>query len=174
MFDKTQYDLVDYVRSCGIEVINKGRRNWACCPFHTEKTPSFIVDQTRYHCFGCGESGDILDFIQKLKCVDIKEAMNMLGVTPDIDPGYKKRKVEKESVKLFRQWESRLSAAYGKLIVESKRMISGIRDEEELEIYAGLINLTQEAEYHLWLLVHGSDKDKYDFWRSGEWKKVSI
>jgi DNA primase len=45
---------------------NPGRGDyWACCPFHTEKTPSFHVDDRkgRYHCFGCKASGDIFTFL---------------------------------------------------------------------------------------------------------------
>ena len=43
----------------GIEVKRNGM---ACCPFHDDKNPSMKVDQ-RFHCFGCGEDGDVIDFI---------------------------------------------------------------------------------------------------------------
>src|SRR6266511_1926448 len=44
-----------------------GTRMKGLCPFHQEKTPSFTVDSTRahYHCFGCSEGGDAIDFLQK-------------------------------------------------------------------------------------------------------------
>ncbi len=47
------------------------------CPFHQEKTPSFCVSDDRgfYKCFGCGESGDVLSFLQKINGVDFKEAI---------------------------------------------------------------------------------------------------
>ena len=43
----------------------KGKTYWACCPFHYEKTPSFALNEAEqyYHCFGCGESGDVIKFI---------------------------------------------------------------------------------------------------------------
>ncbi len=41
---------------------------WACCPFHSEKTPSFHVDESKgfYHCFGCGVHGDIIGFVKDM------------------------------------------------------------------------------------------------------------
>ena len=54
-----------------------GKDYKACCPFHEEKTPSFTVVPTKqiYHCFGCGESGGIIDFIMK-NYTTIQENMN--------------------------------------------------------------------------------------------------
>lgn len=48
------------------------------CPFHQEKTPSFCVSDDRcfFKCFGCGESGDVLTFLQKINGVDFKEAIS--------------------------------------------------------------------------------------------------
>ena len=41
--------------------IHVGRNGMACCPFHHDKTPSMKLDR-RYHCFGCGADGDVIDF----------------------------------------------------------------------------------------------------------------
>lgn len=51
------------------------------CPFHNDKTPSFNVSPDRgfYKCFGCGESGDIFTFIQKIEGLEFKEALHKLG-----------------------------------------------------------------------------------------------
>lgn len=51
-----------------------------CCPFHGEKTPSFTVYDggKRFHCFGCGASGDVLDFVGRLNGVGLREAADML------------------------------------------------------------------------------------------------
>ena len=53
----------------------------ACCPFHSEKTPSFTIfsDGERYHCFGCGVGGDVIDFVQSLHGVALPDAAAMLG-----------------------------------------------------------------------------------------------
>ena len=59
----------------GIEVKRNGM---ACCPFHEDKNPSMKVDQ-RFHCFGCGEDGDVIDFIAKLFDLSPKEAAEKLA-----------------------------------------------------------------------------------------------
>ncbi len=60
---KDRVDLGDLVRFYGLEV---DRGGFACCPFHNERHPSFKVYEDHYHCFGCGEHGDHIDFVQKL------------------------------------------------------------------------------------------------------------
>lgn len=54
---------------------------WACCPFHGEKSPSFHADDRKgiYHCFGCGETGDAIKFIQKQTGCSFAEAVERLG-----------------------------------------------------------------------------------------------
>ncbi len=53
--------------------------NWGLCPFHKEKTPSFHVffgaDRARYHCFGCGATGDIFNYIQRSEYINFKLAV---------------------------------------------------------------------------------------------------
>ena len=55
----------------------KGNTYWACCPFHHEKTPSFAVNEMGqfYHCFGCGESGDVISFVRKIEGLDFSDAI---------------------------------------------------------------------------------------------------
>lgn len=76
--------LPDVALSFGVSLEKDGHEFEACCPFHEENTPSFtlFVGQDgawRYHCFGCGERGDVLDFVQKIKGCDFKEALKILG-----------------------------------------------------------------------------------------------
>lgn len=62
----------------GIETNSKG---FACCPFHNEKTASFkVYDGDRgYYCFGCGESGDVITFVQKFFNITFNEALQKLN-----------------------------------------------------------------------------------------------
>ena len=78
---KQQADIVrvvgDYVR-----LKKAGAQNYAgLCPFHAEKTPSFSVHATRqfYHCFGCGASGDVFSFVQKVENISFPEAVRVIA-----------------------------------------------------------------------------------------------
>lgn len=79
------------------KVRRSGRSVMAICPFHEEKTPSMSVDAARglYHCFGCGEGGDVFSFVQKTQGVSFPEALEVLarraGITLDRDPEAAKR-----------------------------------------------------------------------------------
>lgn len=77
----------------------KVRRNgMCCCPFHNDKTPSMKVDR-RYHCFGCGEDGDVINFVQKLFGLDAKEAAFKLidDFQLNIDTNRKESRSEKNA-----------------------------------------------------------------------------
>ena len=64
-----------------IELKKSGHKHTACCPFHHDKTPSFFVDtvKQKFNCYGCGEYGDVLDFIVRYEGVDFKTACAILG-----------------------------------------------------------------------------------------------
>ena len=78
---KARIDLADLVSSYGIQVRHSGGSAKACCPFHHEKTPSFNINTSRgfYHCFGCGESGDAIKFVQKQEGLTFVEAVKKLA-----------------------------------------------------------------------------------------------
>jgi len=59
----------------------RGGSWWACCPFHHEKTPSFAINEADqyYHCFGCGESGDVIKFVQNMENIEFMDAVKLLA-----------------------------------------------------------------------------------------------
>ena len=78
---KQQADIVRIVGDY-VKLKKAGAQNFSgLCPFHAEKTPSFSVHATRqfYHCFGCGESGDVFAFIQKVENITFPEAVRLLA-----------------------------------------------------------------------------------------------
>ncbi len=66
-------DIVDIARSFHLDLKKAGDNNFkACCPFHNERTPSFHINASKqlYHCFGCGEGGGVIKFVQKMVNTD--------------------------------------------------------------------------------------------------------
>ncbi len=76
-------EAADIVQVIGESVALKksGANYQGLCPFHGEKTPSFSVNPVKqfYHCFGCGVSGDVIEFVMKYQSVDFPEALRILG-----------------------------------------------------------------------------------------------
>lgn len=77
---KRKNDLVS-IASNYLQLEQKGRSFWACCPFHNEKTPSFSINNEEgfYHCFGCKESGDVIKFVEKMENIDFMDAIKILA-----------------------------------------------------------------------------------------------
>lgn len=56
------------------------KKDFICCPFHNEKTPSMRIYEKDYHCFGCGEHGDTITFVQKLFNLSFQEALKKIDI----------------------------------------------------------------------------------------------
>ncbi|MGB5018492.1 MAG: DNA primase [Candidatus Moraniibacteriota bacterium] len=68
--------------------LEKAGLNWkARCPFHNEKSPSFMVSEERqsFHCFGCNKGGDVFTFLMEMESLDFKEALSILAERAGID-----------------------------------------------------------------------------------------
>jgi len=83
-FAYTLKQQADIVRIVGdyIKLKKAGAQNYSgLCPFHGEKTPSFSVHATRqfFHCFGCGASGDVFTFVQKIENITFPEAVRLVA-----------------------------------------------------------------------------------------------
>src|ERR1051326_8874767 len=83
-FASTVKQQADIVRIVGeyVKLKRSGAQNYSgLCPFHSEKTGSFSVHATRqfYHCFGCGASGDVFSFVQKIENITFPEAVRSVA-----------------------------------------------------------------------------------------------
>mgnify|MGYP004618813893 CR=1 FL=1 len=118
-------DLVALV-SQTVKLRKSGPRYVGCCPFHGEKTPSFFVfpHTGTYKCFGCGDGGDAISFLQKrdgLPFVDaVKQLGKMCGVEVDEqeeDPQAKQKRMHKEALMVANE---QVATFYAKQLAQSK------------------------------------------------------
>jgi DNA primase len=77
---KSRVNIVDFIGQY-LRLIKAGANFRALCPFHHEKTPSFMVSEEKqiWHCFGCGKGGDIFGFLMEMESLNFKEALKVLA-----------------------------------------------------------------------------------------------
>ena len=121
----------------GIDVNRHGK---ALCPFHNDRHPSLFVDDDHYHCYGCGEHGDVIDFTAKLHGLTLYDAAKKLaydfGITQDKPPtkAMQEHLNRKSEAQRLRENEKLCFSAlmeYRKLLLEWKRLYAPKTPEEE-------------------------------------------
>jgi len=78
---KAANPLADIVAERGIRLERRGRHLFALCPFHDEKTPSFVVTPQKglFHCFGCGAGGDVIGFVVRYERMSFRDVLEGLA-----------------------------------------------------------------------------------------------
>ncbi len=81
---KERHPLSEVVEASGVRLRGRGRVRQGVCPFHEEAEGSFTVyaDTERFYCFGCGEGGDVLDFVRRAEGLSLPEAIRRLDSAP--------------------------------------------------------------------------------------------
>ena len=157
----------------------KVRRNgMACCPFHDDKNPSMKVDQ-RFHCFGCGEDGDVIDFTAKLFDLSSKEAAEKLaqdfGLIYDSQAPprrrYVRQKTEAQKFREDRQRCYRVLSDYYYLLKKWEadnsprtleeephpRFVEAIQKKIYVEYLLDLFLYESEEEQRAWIAEHTAE-----------------
>ena len=165
-------NIIDVINHEGVTLRKTGKVHKACCPFHQDKTPSFTVyeDSNRFICFGCGERGDAIDFIMKLRNLTFKEALAYLRIDSKYKPPRKDPRTNNRQKQLaeFRKWEKDL---YNELATENRainRVFIIIQTIEEAERYALLYHRLPIIEYRLEVLAYGGDEEKFTLFQGIE------
>ncbi len=98
---KDKIGIVEVVSSY-IKLNKSGKNLKACCPFHTEKTPSFFVspDRETYYCFGCGKGGDVFSFVEEIEGLDFLGALKVLAEKTGVELTSVKPEHKEEKEKL--------------------------------------------------------------------------
>jgi DNA primase len=98
-------DIVDVIGR-GLKLKRSGNNYFACCPFHKEKTASFSINakEQYFHCFGCGESGNVITYVMKYNGLDFIEAIKSLAGSygvhiPDNMPVKSKAEIEAQKTR---------------------------------------------------------------------------
>ncbi|OGG10305.1 DNA primase [Candidatus Gottesmanbacteria bacterium RBG_16_43_7] len=100
---KSRLNIIDLIGE-KIKLTRAGRNFKGLCPFHNEKTPSFMVSPERavWHCFGCGRGGSVIDFVMEYERIDFTEALETLakraGVTLKTGQGQTKEEKLKKTI----------------------------------------------------------------------------
>ena len=148
--------------------IKVSRTGMACCPFHDDKNPSMKVDQ-RFHCFGCGEDGDVIDFTAKLFDLSPKEAAEKLaqdfGLIYDSQAPprrrYVRQKTEAQQFREDRQRCYRILSDYYYLLKKWEADNSPQTPEEEPHPrFVEAIHKKTYVEYLLDLFLYESEEEQ--------------
>ena len=109
---KARLDIVETVSSYVPELKQTGR-NWkARCPFHSERTPSFVVDPGRgtWHCFGsCSTGGDVIEFVRKVEGLEFRDALRLCADRAGVElraPSAREREDKEQHERLLRANEA--------------------------------------------------------------------
>ena len=109
---KNRLNLLETIESYVPELKQAGQ-NWkACCPFHNERTPSFVVNPSRgtWHCFGaCSSGGDVIEFVRRIEGLELRDAIKICAERAGIElktPSAKEKAKKEENQRLIRANES--------------------------------------------------------------------
>lgn len=158
--------------------IKVSRNGMACCPFHDDKNPSMKVDQ-RFHCFGCGADGDVIDFTAKLFDLSPKEAAEKLaqdfGLIYDSQAPprrkYVRQKTEAQQFREDRQRCYRVLSDYYYLLKKWEadnsprtaeeephpRFVEAIQKKTYVEYLLDLFLYESEEEQKAWIAEHTAE-----------------
>ena len=133
-------DIVDLV-SESVRLTKKGNSWWGCCPFHSEKTPSFHVvpDRQMYKCFGCGKGGGAINYVMELENLPFRDAVAVLAQRagmqmPEIgssSPGARERRnkileINKQAARTFHRWLNGPEGIRGLSYLQARGLSKGV------------------------------------------------
>ena len=117
-----------------VELRRAGREYKGLCPFHSEKTPSFTVNEENgvFYCFGCGAKGDVFDFIMKVDGVTFPEARARLG-TASKRPSPKAADPVSDTAKIITRWANELTTKVNSQLCDigQRARVAGLADWRE-------------------------------------------
>ena len=164
---KTSINTREAAERYGVEVNRHGK---ALCPFHNDRNPSLFVDDDHYHCYACGEHGDVIDFTAKLFGLKLYEAAQKLaydfGITQDKPPTkamQEKQNRKSEAQRLRENEKLCFSAlmAYMKFLQEWKVLYAPRTPEDDVDSrFSEACHWLPYVEYLVDLLIMGDSYER--------------
>lgn len=166
---KTNISTIDAAERYGIEVKRNGK---ALCPFHNDRHPSLFVDDDHYHCYACGEHGDVIDFTSKLYGLSLYDAAKKLaydfGIMQDKPPDkiLQEKQNRKSEAQRLRENEKLCFSAlleYMKLLQEWKLLYAPRVPEDTLhDRFVQACHKLDYVEYLVDLLIMGDSYERIE------------
>ena len=151
----------------GVSVNRQGK---ALCPFHNDRNPSLYVADDHYHCFGCGEHGDVIDFAAKLFGLPLYEAAQRLAadfhLTPDKPPSAaalhaKRVRTEVQQLRENERLCFSVLSDYARVLRSWKVQYAPQSPEEEPDArFVEACHKLDKAEYYLDILASGDSHER--------------
>ena len=168
------FEIVKYGVSCreaaeryGVEVNHYGM---ALCPFHNDRHPSLYVADDHYHCFACGEHGDVIDFVSKLFQLSLYDAARKLAadfhLSPDKPPSAaalhaKRIRTEAQQLKANERLCFSVLSDYARVLRDWKVQYAPQSPAEAPdERFVEACHKLDEVEYYLDILTSGNSYER--------------
>ena len=151
----------------GVEINHYGM---ALCPFHNDRHPSLYMADDHYHCFACGEHGDVIDFVSKLFRLSLYDAAQKLAadfhLTPDKPPSAaalhaKRIRTEAQQLRENERLCFSVLSDYARVLRDWRtRYAPKLSEEEPDERFVKACHELDQTEYYLDILVSGDSHER--------------
>lgn len=161
---KERLDIAAVARAYGLDI---NRHGYARCPFHNEKSPSFHLRGQRFHCFGCGQSGDVFDLVGQLFHLDTQAALKKLNADFNLQLPLDRPLTERErrlaleeakkrraEMKMADRFESLVNRVYRLLAAYHRQLNERLKEQPKTpdEISNGYAEALRQIDYVSYLL----------------------
>ncbi|OGH71068.1 MAG: DNA primase [Candidatus Magasanikbacteria bacterium RIFCSPHIGHO2_02_FULL_51_14] len=119
---KDKIDIADFISEY-VQLKPSGVNQKGLCPFHQEKTPSFMVSRERqsWHCFGCGKGGDIFTFLEEMEGMDFVEALRMLAERAGVELTFRENQGERSQRDRLKQINSEAARFFHNFLLKMEQ-----------------------------------------------------
>ena len=164
-------DIVEVVSSEGVELKRHGKIYVGKCCFTEEKSPSFTIypEEQRFVCFGsCQKKGDVIAFIRELKHFTFKEALSYLRIKGDSPGRSSEQEVKRDLLARYKKWEMETFISLAEKEREWGCKLSKLSSLTQLYVSKDRLLEWQIMNYHLAILQHGTEEEKFNLFKEGK------